>query len=276
MSLDRRRAVVTGAGSGLGRAFCLELAKRGGSLVVSDVDRASAEETASKVRELGGKAVVATCDVRVFADVAALGKLADSEYGGADMVINNAGVAVSGEIGKVSPADWKWVLDINVLGVAHGLEVFVPRFRAQGSGYVINVASAAGLVSTSNLGPYNTSKAAVVAMSETLAAEVRGTGIHVTVLCPTFFQTNIMTSGRGSTDEKQQRLVAMLMKSSKLQAHDVARIALEHVDANKLFCVPMADGRVMWRIKRAAPSLMPRLLAPGGGMALLQKLVPKR
>lgn len=273
MSLDRCRAVVTGAGGGLGRAFCVELAQRGARIVVSDVDRAGAEQTAAEVRALGGEAVVAVCDVRDFAQVEALGTLADETWGGADLVINNAGVAVSGELGTVSPDDWKWVLDINVLGVAHGVEVFMPRFRKQGSGYVLNVASAAGLVSTANLGPYNASKAAVVALSETLAAETRGTNIHVTVLCPTFFQTNIMTSGRGSTDEGMQKMVAALMKRAALQANDVARIGLEHVERNQLFCVPMSDGRLMWRVKRAIPSLMPRILSPGGGMSVLGKLV---
>jgi NAD(P)-dependent dehydrogenase (short-subunit alcohol dehydrogenase family) len=276
MSLDRCRAVVTGAGGGLGRAFCLELAKRGARIVVSDVDAEGAEGTAAAVRKLGGQAVVAHCDVRDYTQVQALGDLADATYGGADLIINNAGVAVSGELGTVSAADWKWVLDINVLGVAHGVEVFMPRFRKQGAGYVINVASAAGLISGANLGPYNASKAAVVALSETLAAETRGKNINVTVLCPTFFQTNIMTSGRGSTDEGMKKMVSTLMARSALQANDVARIALEHVEKNQLFCVPMSDGRLMWRIKRVMPSLMPAILSPGGGMGMLQKLTRKR
>lgn len=276
MSLDRCRAVITGAGGGLGRAFALNLARRGARIVVSDIDGQAAERTAAEVRDAGGEAAAVACDVRVFADVEGLAHLAEARFGGVDLLVNNAGVAVSGKIGTVSPADWKWVLDINVLGVAHGLEAFMPRFQAQGSGYVVNVASAAGLISTSNLGPYNTSKAAVVAMSETLAAETRGTNIHVTVLCPTFFQTNIMNSGRGTTDAASQRVVKKLMERSKLQADDVARIALEHVERNELFCVPMADGRMMWRIKRAMPALMPAILSEGGGLGMLQKLMPKR
>lgn len=273
MGLDRARSVVTGAGSGLGRAFAIELAKRGGRVVVSDIDLASVEETAGLVRDHGGEAVTARCDVRDFEQVEALARLAESTFGGVDLVVNNAGVAVGGELGKVSPIDWKWVVDINVLGVAYGVEAFVPRLRAKGSGYVINVASAAGLISSAGLGPYNATKAAVVALSETLAAELRGSGVNVTVLCPTFFPTNIFNSSRGPTDDKLRKVMESLMARSPYDANDIARIALEHVERGELFCVPMADGRLLWRIKRALPSQMPAILAPGGGMKWLNKVM---
>ncbi len=277
MSLDRCRAVVTGAGSGLGRAFCLQLAARGARILVGDVDRAGAEETARMVRERGGEAVVELCDVRDPAQVEQLADVAQRTFGGVDLLVNNAGVAVGGPIGEVRPEDWKWVMDINVLGVAYGLETFVPRFKKQGSGYVINVASAAGLISTANLGPYNASKAAVVAISETLASELRGSGIHVTVLCPTFFKTNIFKSARNSSsDGAMNTMVEKLMEKAPLQADDVARIALEHVERGELYCVPMADGRLLWRIKRMRPDIMSWVLSPGGGMGMLKKLTGGR
>lgn len=271
MSLDRCRAVVTGGGSGLGRAFCLALAARGAKVVVADIDRKTAERTAEDVRLRGGEAVAAVCDVRQFAEVDAVARLAEKHFGGTDLIVNNAGVAVAGEIGTVKSEDWKWVLDINVLGVAHGLEAFVPRLRMQGHGYVINVASAAGLISSAGMGPYNASKAAVVAMSETLAAELRGTRIHSTVLCPTFFVTGIFDAARGPADTSLSGVGRKLAERSKLQADDVARIALEHVERNELYCVPMDDGRLLWRIKRALPDAMPRVLSAGGAIKLLSK-----
>lgn len=271
MGLEGVRAVVTGGGGGLGRAFCLALARRKAKVVVSDVDLVAAERTAGEVRAAGGEAIAASCDVRRFEDVEAVAKLAEKAFGGTDLIVNNAGVAVGGEIGTVSPDDWRWVVDINLLGVAHGLEAFVPRLRTQGRGYVINVASAAGLISGARLGPYNATKAAVVAMSETLAAELLGTKIHVTVLCPTFFQTNIMKSSRGPQEDKSKEMMEKLMRSSKLQADDVAERALAAVEANQLYCVPMDDGRALWRLKRLAPGALPHVLGPKGALTWIAR-----
>jgi len=273
--LTNPRSVVTGAGSGLGRAFSIELAKRGARIVVSDIDLAAAEETVALVREHGAEAVAARCDVRDFGQVEALARLCESRFGGVDLIVNNAGVAVGGELGKVSPIDWKWIVDINLLGVAYGIEAFVPRLRANRGGYVINVASAAGLISSAGLGPYNATKAAVVSLSETLAAELRGSGVNVTVLCPTFFPTNIFANARGAKDSKTVAFGEALMKRSPYDANDIARIALEHVERGELFCVPMADGRLLWRLKRALPSQMPALLAPGGGMKWINKVLKR-
>ena len=124
----------------------------------------------------------------------ALAAEADRAFGGTDLVVNNAGVAVGGPVGAVPLDDWKWIFGVNLWGVIYGCHVFVPRFKAQGHGHVINVASAAGLLSAPEMGPYNVTKAGVVALSETLAAELSGTGVGVTVLCPTFFRTNILAS----------------------------------------------------------------------------------
>ena len=249
MSLvDSPRAVVTGAGSGLGRAFCLELHKRGARIVCADIDGALAQKTAA---EVGGTAVV--CDVARIEDVEALAAAADRALGGVDLVINNAGVAVAGAVGEVPLDDWRWIMGVNLWGVIHGCHVFTPRLKRQGRGHILNVASAAGLLAPPGMAPYNVTKAAVVALSETMQAELRHAGVGVTVLCPTFFQTNIHKNARGS-DEKQAALVAKLMSRAKIQADDVARIALDTAAANELYALPHADGRWMWRLKRWAPA----------------------
>src|SRR5262245_32198132 len=142
-----RRVVVTGAGSGLGRAFGLELAKRKARILLSDIKAETAEETAAAARALGAEAHAAVCDVSKPEQVEQLANHADELFGGSDMVINNAGVAVSGNVGDVSLEDWKWILEINLWGVIHGCHAFVPRFKKQGSGHILNVASAAGLLS---------------------------------------------------------------------------------------------------------------------------------
>ncbi len=249
---DRPRAVVTGAGSGLGRAFCLELAGRGARILASDVNAAGLEET---VQLCKGAAQAAACDVSRIEEVEALGRAADEKLGGVDLVVNNAGVAVAGPVGDVSVEDWRWVMGVNLWGVIHGCHVFVPRLKRQRSGHVINVASAAGLLSPPNMGPYNTTKAAVVALSETLYSELRPDGVGVSCLCPTFFKTNIAQSGRGPAHMMgaAKKSIEKMMDASKLDANDVARIALDQARNGELYVQPHADGRWMWRMKRAHP-----------------------
>jgi NAD(P)-dependent dehydrogenase (short-subunit alcohol dehydrogenase family) len=248
------RAVVTGAGSGLGRGFVMELARRSARVLVSDVDAARAEETARLAREHGAETAVLRCDVSNSDDVRALAAEADARFGGVDVVVNNAGVAVSGAIGDVSLEDWRWIVSINLMGVVHGCHEFVPRLKKQGSGHIINVASAAGLVAAPGMGPYNATKFAVVGLSEALYLEAKEAGVGVTVLCPTFFKTNIVHAGRGTNQEGMRAVALDLMEKAKLDADGVARAALEAADAGRLYCLPMADGRAMWAMKRISPS----------------------
>ncbi len=243
MSLPQApRAVVTGAGGGLGRAFCLELARGKGRILAADIDLAHAEETARLVRAAGGEATAHRCDVSVAEEVEGLADAVERAYGGADLVINNAGVAVGGPVGKVPLDDWRWIVGVNLWGVIYGCHTFVPRFKARGAGHVINVASAAGLLAAPEMAPYNVTKSGVVALSETLAAELAGTGVGVTVLCPTFFRTNIAKSGRTHTDrgspEDFDRLMDKVMGRTKVQAPEVARYALAAADAGSLYAPP--------------------------------------
>jgi NAD(P)-dependent dehydrogenase (short-subunit alcohol dehydrogenase family) len=249
------RAVVTGAGSGLGRAFCLELAHRGARLVCADIDEAAAQRTADEVRGTATR-----CDVARVEDVEALATTAERTLGGVDLMVNNAGVAVAGNIGDVPMDDWRWIVGVNFWGVVHGCHVFAPRLRKQGRGHILNVASAAGLLCPPGMAPYNATKAAVVALSETLAAELKGTGVGCTVLCPTFFRTNIGKNAR-TTDPRQGQVVEKLMARAKIQAADVARLALDAAAANELYALPHADGRWMWRLKRWAPDQFASLSA---------------
>ncbi len=252
---DSPRAVVTGAGSGLGRAFCLELARRGGRIVCADIDEAGAQRTAAEVR---GTAV--RCDVARVEEVEALAATAERALGGVDLVINNAGVAVAGNVGDVPLDDWRWIVGVNFWGVVYGCHVFTPLLRKQGRGHILNVASAAGLLSPPGMAPYNATKAAVVALSETMSGELKSSGVGVTVLCPTFFRTNIGKSAH-TVDPRQHEMVEKLMARSKVQADDVARIALDCCAHDELYALPHADGRWMWRLKRWAPDRFASLSA---------------
>lgn len=263
---ERVRAVVTGAASGLGRAFAYALAERGGRLVLGDVDLEGCEQTAAEVRLRGGEAAVLRCDVAELAQVEALATEAEQRYGGADLVVNNAGVGVAGPLGEIPMQDWQWILGINLWGVIYGCHVFVPRFKAQGHGAVLNVASAAGLLCAPEMAPYNVTKAGVVALSETMAAELAPHNIAVTVLCPTFFPTNILDRGRHS-GAKGEKLARKLMAQSRFSADDIARIALEGLEAGTLYVVPQQDGQWLWRLKRLAPQqFYTRVLSKGQGL----------
>jgi NAD(P)-dependent dehydrogenase (short-subunit alcohol dehydrogenase family) len=261
----RPRAVVTGGAGGLGRAFCLALAERGARVLVADIDIDGAEQTAGEVSQRGGSGHPIACDVSSPESVGSLVAAADKKLGGVDLLVNNAGVAVAGAVGDVTLRDWEWITGINYWGVIYGCHWFLPRLRAQGSGHVLNVASAAGLLSAPEMGPYNMTKAAVVALSETMAGELAGSGVGVTVLCPTFFQTNIMKSSRRSAlREDLEGVVAERMAASAIQADGVAGFALRACDRGDLYAVPMSDGKWAWRMKRLAPEryyrMMPRVL----------------
>ena len=256
MSLPSQpRAVVTGAGSGLGRALSVELARRQGRVVVSDMNPASAEETAQLVRNEGGEARVVVCDVTKPEEVERLAQESEAVLSVVDLVVNNAGVASSGAIGEMSLADWKFVLDVNLWGVIHGCHAFVPRLRKQGAGHILNIASAAGLVSAPYMGPYNASKAAVVALSETLYAELQPAGLGVTVACPMFFRTNIAASARvtqGSVPGLGE-MARKLVDGASVSAEEVAQKLLKAVEDNDFYCLPIASGNWLWKLKRLSP-----------------------
>jgi NAD(P)-dependent dehydrogenase (short-subunit alcohol dehydrogenase family) len=250
------RVVVTGAGSGLGAALCELLASRGARIVAADIDLAAARATAERC---GPGVHPVQCDVADLAAVERLANEADRLLGGVDFVVNNAGVAVIGQVGAVPIADWRWVIDVNLWGVIHGCHVFVPKLRAQRSGHVLNVASAAGLIAMPSMAPYNVTKAAVVALSETLYADLAGDGVGVSVLCPSFFPTNLTRSPRTSVDAKLHRAAMRLVEHGGWTAAEVARAAVAGVEAGTLHITPQLDLRWAWRLKRLAPKTFQRL-----------------
>ena len=255
------RAVITGGGGGLGRALAIELAGHGASVIVSDIQSDAAEETAKLVRARGAQAEVVSCDVSDRDAVFALVEETEKRLGGIDFIANNAGVGLGGPFDEVSIEDWRWTVDINLWGVIYGCQAAIAKMKPQGHGYVLNVASAAGLLAPPSMTAYNVTKAGVVALSETLFAEYKSQGIHVSVLCPTFFTTNIMNSGRGSTTDKENNQIRKWMAKSKVQAPDVAKEAVESVRDGRLYVLPMRDGRMGWRLKRANPQRFYETLA---------------
>ncbi len=247
------RALVTGAGSGLGRALSLDLAKRGAMLIVSDIDLVSAEETAELVRQEGATVHALPCDVADRDAVFALVDATEERLGGIDFIANNAGVGIGGPFDQISIEDWRWAVGINMWGVIYGCQAAIPKMKAQGRGYILNIASAAGLLVPPTTSAYSVTKAAVIALSESLYAEYKGAGIRVSALCPGYFRTNIVESSRGATTPGQDRQIIRWMEKSKVQAPEVAKAGIDAVRDGKLYVQPMGYGRMAWRFKRSAP-----------------------
>lgn len=264
------KAVVTGAGSGIGRSFALELARRGGDVLCADIDEARAAETVAMIEQLPtGTGYAVTCDVSDRGAIEQLAERSLDVFGGAPtLVINNAGVGIGGKpVGEIGFEDWAWALGINLWGVVYGCEVFAPILKKAGHGGIINVASAAGFAAAPSMAAYNVSKAGVMSLSETLAAELDGTDIAVTVLCPTFVKTNVFADGRitgGSRNLSQQ-----LARWTGLSADDVAKRTLDAHDDGRLYVVPQLDATVIWHLKRHFPGLYVR------GTGVLGRLLPQ-
>ena len=258
-----QRAVVTGAGSGIGRALSRELARRGAHVVCADVDMRTATTTATEIEAAGGRATAVGCDVTSLDEVEALADAAEAAHGGpADLVVNNAGVATGGApIGDLPIEDWQWTLGVNLWGVIHGCHVFVPRLREAGRGGIVNVASSAAFAAGPGMGPYGVSKAGVLALSETLAAEVAADGLAVSVLCPTFVRTRIVDHAR--VDARTRRAGELGMRWTGRSADRVARQLLDaHADGD-LYVVPQVEGKLLWALKRHFPRLYLRMTTAG-------------
>jgi short-subunit dehydrogenase len=169
-----------------------------------------------------------------------------------DIIINNAGVPCVGRMEQIPIEDWHWAININLMGVVHGCKAFIPIFKRQGIGHIVNVASSAGIVSLAEMSPYNVTKAGVIALSETLRQELAGDHIGVTVVCPTFFKTNLMDQCR-YTDQHQLDMSKAFFEKSLCTAEDVSRHIMKSIKKNRLYVLTQIDARIGWKMKRYFP-----------------------
>lgn len=248
-SVRGRVAVVTGAASGIGRALALALASEGAKLVVADVDERGMAETGEQITKRGGQAVAVRTDVTKLGEVEALAERAYSAYGAVHVLCNNAGVVVHGGIEQATHRDWEWVLGVNLWGVIHGLEAFLPRMIAgREPGHIVNTASMAGLIATKGLGVYNTSKYAVVGLSETLVKDLKPYRIGVSVLCPMGVATQIRAAERNrpAALRNQERPVAdaepVELMGRTLTPDTVAAMVLDAIHGDRLYVITHDEG----------------------------------
>lgn len=247
------RVVITGAASGIGRGLAVAFAHERCTILLADINEAGLRQTCDMVQRAGGAGEVFLCDVSKLDDVMRMADHCYDAWGKVDILVNNAGVACIGFMGDIPIRDWEWIVSINFWGVVYGCHAFVPRMKKQGSGHIVNVASAAGILSSAEMAPYNATKAATISLSETLKSELAPHGIGVTVLCPTFIRTNLMEKLR-FTDEFQKQCSRTGIDNARWTPEMIAPLVVDAVKRNKLYVVPQVAARLMWVFKRTSPS----------------------
>ncbi len=247
-----KRVFITGGASGLGQALAMHYAGQGWRVLVGDLDLERCADTLAKMHAVSPESDAIACDVTREADLQAAADWLQQHWGGVDVVINNAGVAQMGGIDIASADDWKWIVDINLLGVARGCRVFTPLLRAQGGGQLVNVASMAGLVHMPHASAYNATKAAVVALSETLHLELEADHIGVTVVCPAFFRTALAANMRAS-DPKLEAMTKRLVERARIGPEDIARQVFEGVQRGDTHILTHPEAGRAWWLKRVLP-----------------------
>ena len=252
LTYPQKRAFITGAASGLGKAFCLELAKDGWTLGMADNNVKALEAAGAEIEKAGAKTLLFPLDVSdkdQYKQVAA-GFLAKA--GGIDLLFNNAGVGDGGGFEEYALENYEWMVGINQMGVVYGCYYFIPAMKKQRSGHILNTASAAAIGCAPTMGAYNMTKAAVVAISETLYGELMDHHISVSVIQPTYFRTNVIQHARGG--EMVKKATQMFIDKSGLEADAVAQEILTRAGKKELYIILPKDARKMWLFKRLAPT----------------------
>lgn len=250
-----KRVVITGAGSGLGRALAMEFAKRNWNIAIAEINDERAKESAEMVKTEGGIPLTIHCDVTKPEDLENVLNVVKKEWKGVDILINNAGVASAGWFEKIPLEKWDWIIGINLMSIVHGCRTFIRHFKESGAGgYIVNVASNAGIASLPEMVSYNTTKAAVISISETLKIELSKINVGVSVVCPTFFKTNLMDQFT-SPDERQRELANTFFGNAKTTSEKVANHTIQSIEKNRFYVITQKDGRNMWRMKRWFPEM---------------------
>lgn len=236
-----RRVLITGAASGLGLALAREFLALGDEVILTDIHAAAP----AKVQALAGQWTYRKVDVTSDADWVAV----SSEVDALDVLVNNAGIAVGGPLEGTSIEAWQRIIDINLLGVVRGSKALAPKLGK--GGRIVITASAAGLVHAPQMGAYNATKAAAVALGETLDAELRHRGVSTSVICPQFFQSGLADSLSGE-DERSDEMARKLLSRTRLTSETIARRSMRGIEARRLVITPDAFATASWYSKRFA------------------------
>lgn len=252
--LRDRVAVVTGAGSGIGRAVCEVLARRGCDLALVDVDEAGAEETARRVQEAGRRATVHRADVSDRQRMQALPDEVLEAHGAVHVLVNNAGVSVSATFEEQSLEDFDWIVGINFWGVVHGCKFFLPVLQRQDEAQIVNLSSMLGLMGVPTQASYCATKFAVRGLSEVLQTELSGTPVRVLCVHPGAVRTNIVNASR-STDADARRRAADLFATRAMPPERAAELIVRSVERGRERLLVCTEAWATDWLKRLAPGL---------------------
>jgi NAD(P)-dependent dehydrogenase (short-subunit alcohol dehydrogenase family) len=230
------RVLVTGGSSGLGAALVQQYVARGADVLVCDL------------KEPSGQTPYLHLDVRSDDDWARAVAWTDERWGGLDVLVNNAGVAGGGRIDVATLDEWEWITEINLFGVVRGTRAFVPTFKQQRSGQVVNVASLAGLVHPAGMASYNAVKAGVVAFTETVGHELAEYGVTAHVVCPSYFRTGLVDAMQGS-DVAVGEIIGALVANAPLGPEEIATAVLDAVDRGEELILPDEAARGAYQLK---------------------------
>jgi NAD(P)-dependent dehydrogenase (short-subunit alcohol dehydrogenase family) len=206
------------------------------------------------VEQAGGAGETFECNVRNLEDVKAMADHFIDAWGAVGLLINNAGVADVGEMGKIEMKNWERIIETNLWGAIYGCHVFVPHMKESGGGHIVNTASSAGIASLPQMGPYNVTKAGLISLSETLRSELAPHKIGVTVICPTFFNTNLIKT-MTCTSEFEREFTQATFDSAHMSADQVARKVIKAVERKRLYVFPQISAKLNQLSKRFSPGL---------------------
>lgn len=243
---------ITGAGSGFGAALARLYAARGWRVAVTDVDEDRARRTLAEIGNDHGGNFCMQLDVVSNRQWRILHETAMARWGGLEVLVNNAGVAAAGNVEETSLDNWDWVLDIDLMGVVRGCHQFAGLMKRQKSGHIVNIASFAGLAGLPFIAAYGVAKAGVIALSESLRAEMHPYGVGVTVACPSFVKTGLLDNFRATRPDAEKK-VARWMEQTRVTPERVANEIADAVRDNRFLLLTHRKTRRYWRFKRWFP-----------------------
>ena len=256
---DGATAIITGGASGIGRALGEELAKRGCAVVLADLQIELAQEVASEIRVSGGRAEAMSIDVTDFPAMEQLVQETATRAGRLDYIFNNAGILIAGPVNSCGIEDWNQIVDVNLLGVIHGIKAAYKIMMAQGFGHIINTASMAGLLPSPGNILYSTTKHGVVGLSKSLRVEAAEMGVRVSALCPGFIRTPILEGGGKYGKmliemplEQQRR---MWERFKPMSPNIFAQKVVHSVAKNKAIIIVPSWWKLFWWMERLSPAL---------------------